>query len=149
MSDGTKIVKCSRCGTRNRIPIGRLGEKPLCGKCKTPLAVGAFHNSPVTVTDATFESEVMGYPGPVLLDAWAPWCGPCKMVSPILEDLARTYAGRVKIAKLNVDENPMTASKYAIRSIPTMFFFNNGKMVNSVVGALPKEEIDRHLRAII
>jgi thioredoxin 2 len=149
MSHESTIVKCDRCGTRNRIPKGRLGEKPLCGKCKTPLRVGPFFDAPVTVTDGTFDSEVKGYPGPVLLDAWAPWCGPCKMVGPVLEELARTYAGRVKIAKLNVDENPLTASKYAIRSIPTLFFFKKGEMVNSIVGALPREEIERHLRAIL
>ncbi len=149
MSHESMIVKCNQCGTRNRIPIKRMDGKPLCGKCKAPLQGGAFFDSPVTVTDTTFDSEVTGYPGPVLLDAWAPWCGPCKMVGPILEELAKNYAGRVKIAKLNVDENPITASKFAIRSIPTMFFFKNGKMVNSVVGALPRDEIERQLRTIL
>ena len=83
------------------------------------------------------------------MDCWAPWCGPCKMVAPVLEQLASEYAGRLKIAKLNVDENPATASKYGIQSIPTMLLFKNGSHVNSLVGALPKNEIERHLGTIL
>ncbi|MFZ0447820.1 MAG: thioredoxin [Desulfatiglandaceae bacterium] len=143
------LLKCANCGAKNKVPRDRLGDRPVCGKCRALLPVGAVHETPVDISDQTFESEVISYPGPVVVDAWAPWCGPCKMVGPILEELAKTYAGRVKIAKLNVDENPITASKYAIRSIPTMFFFKNGEMVNSTVGALPREEIERHLQAIL
>jgi thioredoxin 2 len=111
--------------------------------------VGAVHDTPVTTSDSTFDSEVISYPGPVLVDAWAPWCGPCRMVGPILDQLAREYAGQVKIAKLNVDENPGVASRYGIRSIPTMLFFKNGQIVNTLVGALPRQEIERQLRAIL
>jgi thioredoxin 2 len=114
-----------------------------------PLTVGVFHDRPVTVMDSTFSKEVLSYPGAAIVDCWAPWCGPCHMVSPILEQLASEYAGRVKIAKLNVDENPLTASQYAIRSIPTMLLFKDGKLVNSLVGALPKGEIEAQLRSIL
>ena len=143
------LIKCRSCGAKNRVPRERLGDKPVCGKCKTPLPVGAFYDTPVNISDGTFESEVMSFPGPVIVDAWAPWCGPCRMVGPVLEQLARDYAGQVKIAKLNVDENPATASRYGIRSIPTMLFFKDGQLVNTQVGALPRQEIERHLRAIL
>jgi len=140
------IVRCHHCGTKNRIPKNRIGEGPVCGKCKSPLSIGQVNDSPVDIADATFDSEVLSFSGPVLVDCWAPWCGPCRMVGPVLEQLASEYAGRVKIAKLNVDENPQTASRYAIRSIPTMLLFNRGEMVDNMVGALSKEEIERRLK---
>jgi len=143
------IIQCSKCGTKNRVPASRLQDKPVCGKCRSALIVGAFHDYPVTVTDNSFSAEVLSYPGAVIVDCWAPWCGPCHMVSPILDQLASEYAGRVKIAKLNVDENPLTASQYAIRSIPTMLFFKDGKFVKNLVGALPRNEIEGHLRSIL
>ena len=143
------IVRCAGCGAKNRIPKERLGEGPICGKCRTPLKVGASTAIPVDVTDQTFSKEVLSFSGPVLVDCWAPWCGPCRMVAPVLEQLASEYAGRVKIAKLNVDENPVTASQYDVRSIPTMLLFKNGNQVNSLVGALPKHEIERHLSTVL
>ena len=143
------IARCHHCGTKNRVPKSRIGEGPVCGKCKSPLSIGQINDSPVDITDATFDSEVLSFSGPVLVDCWAPWCGPCRMVGPVLEQLASEYAGRVKIAKLNVDENPQTASRYAIRSIPTMLLFNRGEMVDNMVGALPKEEIERRLQPFL
>jgi thioredoxin 2 len=149
VNQDTTIIQCSHCGTKNRIPKSRLQDKPICGKCRRPLTEGAVHDGPVTVTDSTFSMEVLSYPGAMIVDCWAPWCGPCHMVSPILEQLAKEYAGRVKIAKLNVDENPLTASQYSIRSIPTLLFFRDGKFVESLVGALPKGEIEGHLKSIL
>jgi thioredoxin 2 len=149
MNHDSTIIKCSNCGTKNRIPKSRLQDKPICGKCRKPLILGAVHDRPVTVTDSTFSMEVLSYPGAIIVDCWAPWCGPCHMVSPILEQLASEYAGRVKIAKLNVDENPLTASQYSIRSIPTLLFFRDGKFVESLVGALPRGEIEGHLRSLL
>lgn len=149
MRNESIMLVCDGCGAKNRVPRNRLGEKPVCGKCKKPLPVHMVHDTPVNIGDSTFDLEVISYPGSVLVDAWAPWCGPCRMVAPVLEQLAAEYAGLVKIVKLNVDENPATASRYGIRSIPTMLFFKNGKMVNSLIGAMPREEIERHLRALI
>jgi len=103
----------------------------------------------VEVTDRSFGEEVLSFAGPVLVDCWAPWCGPCRMVAPVLEQLAAEYAGRLKITKLNVDDNPMTASSYGIQSIPTMLLFKNGNQVTKLVGALPKAEIERHLRSFL
>lgn len=149
MNGNSVIVKCQRCGTKNRIPKDRVGEKPFCGKCKAPLNFGADTGRPIDVTDRTFQSEILDFSGPVLIDCWAPWCGPCRTVGPIIEQLASEYSGRVRIAKLNVDENPNTASRYAIRSIPTMLLFKNGNLVDTLVGALPKGEIKSHLNSLL
>ncbi|MBW1735627.1 MAG: thioredoxin TrxC [Deltaproteobacteria bacterium] len=143
------MVKCPRCGAKNRVPRERINQRPICGRCKTPLKKADFPAVPVDITDQTFNREVLSFSGPVLVDCWAPWCGPCTMVGPILVQLASEYAGRLKIAKLNVDENPATASRYGIQSIPTMLLFKNGNHVNTLVGALPRDEIERQLRIIL
>lgn len=143
------IVQCEGCGTKNRIPAGRLNQGPKCGKCGARLDVPEAFGVPVDVTDRSFQTEVISHPGPVLVDCWAPWCGPCRMVAPVLDQLAAEYRGRVKIAKLNVDENPATASRYGIQSIPTMLLFKNGNQVDKMIGARPKEEIVRHLSAAL
>jgi len=149
MNPESIIIRCDNCGTKNRIPNNRLNDFPVCGRCHTPLLRSGIYDRPVDITDQTFENEVISYPGPVLLDCWAPWCGPCKMITPVLEQLAREYAGKIKIAKLNVDENPVTSSQFAVQSIPTMLLFKNGKMVNRLVGALPKGEIEKQILAIL
>lgn len=149
MNKESTIVLCNRCGTKNRVPMERLLDRPVCGRCRSPLAVGNMPNHPVEITDRTFQEEVLSFPGPVLVDCWAPWCGPCRMVAPVLDQLASEYAGRVKIAKLNTDDNPATASQYGIQSIPTLLLFKNGRQVNRLVGALPKGEIEKHLRNLL
>ena len=145
MNQENIIVKCAGCGTKNRIPSGRLHEGPKCGKCGSPLNLSGSRGVCVDVTDQSFDREVISHPGPVLVDCWAQWCGPCKMVAPVLDQLAMEYRGRLKIAKLNVDENPYTASRYGIRSIPTMLIFKNGAQIDTLVGALPKGEIEKHI----
>lgn len=92
----------------------------------------------VTVTDATFASEIEGHAGVSVVDLWATWCGPCRMIAPMLEELAGEFAGKVKVAKLDVDANPSTSQRFNVRSIPTLLFFKDGKLVDQVVGALPK-----------
>jgi thioredoxin 1 len=92
----------------------------------------------VDVTDKTFESEVIKSSVPVLIDMWAPWCGPCRMVAPVLEKLSDKYQGKVKFCRLNVDDNQVTPSQYGVRSIPNMLFIKNGKVVDTAVGALPE-----------
>lgn len=149
MNQDNLIMRCSKCGTKNRIPKSRLQDNPTCGKCKASLDVSGSQTVPVNVTDKTFSTEVLSFSGPVLVDCWAPWCGPCRVVAPVLDELAFKYAGQIKIAKLNVDENPMTASQYGIQSIPTMLLFKNGQKINQLVGAQPKQEIERHIRPIL
>jgi thioredoxin 1 len=95
----------------------------------------------VYVSDSTFESEVLKSTTPVLVDYWAEWCGPCKMIAPILDDLARDYAGKLKVAKLNIDENQATPPKYGIRGIPTLMLFKNGNVEATKVGALSKSQL--------
>src|SRR5437868_5081665 len=133
----TELIRCPACGATNRVPSERLrsGSQPVCGRCKTPLAVTAH---PLTVTDANFASEVEASQLPVLLDLWAPWCGPCRMIAPVIEQLAAELAGRVKVGKLNTDENRRTQARFGVRSIPTLLILKDGREVDRLVGALPK-----------
>ncbi len=103
----------------------------------------------VKVTDDTFESEVLNSDQPVLVDYWAEWCGPCKMIAPILDEIAQEYAGRLKVAKLNIDENPATPPKYGIRGIPTLMIFKDGNVAGTKVGALSKSQLSAFIDATI
>ena len=95
-------------------------------------------SDPIKVTDDSFEQDVLKADGPVLVDFWAEWCGPCKMIAPALDDLAKEYGGKVTVAKLNIDDNPGTPTKYGVRGIPTLMLFKNGNVAATKIGALPK-----------
>jgi thioredoxin 1 len=147
-----QIIECENCGAKNRVDETRLSAgEAKCGRCGTkllpPPPVGA--SRPFVVTDASFEREILAATGPpILVDAWAPWCGPCRAVAPVLDQLAAESQQRYRIAKLNVDENPQTAAKYRISSIPTMLIFKDGKIVDQLIGAHPKQVIVQHLNRV-
>ena len=145
------VITCSSCGAKNRVDEGAATRRqPVCGRCGAALDLtsnAAETSRPRTVTDATFAREVLEVKNvPVLLDCWAQWCGPCRMIAPVLDELAAESDGRYRIAKLNVDENPLTASQFNIRSIPTMLIFKNGALQDRLVGAQPKQAILARLR---
>src|SRR5436309_374481 len=148
------IQICPNCGAKNRVDEhASLDKQPVCGRCgaKLPSATVTTDGKPQVVTDETFARDVIAVSSsfPVLVDAWAEWCGPCRMIAPVLDQLAAESNGRYKIAKLNVDENPRTSAQFNIRSIPTMLIFKNGKLVDSIVGVQPKQAIAARLAAQI
>lgn len=150
MNDAPIIVTCPRCGARNRIPPQRWGDdRAVCGRCKSSLSPSRlFPDRPVFISDGTFDREVSGFPGPVLLEFFSPRCGHCQKLAPVLDELAREYAGRVKFAMLDLDQNRLVASQNGVNGTPTLFFYKEGRVVDRVVGAVPKAEIARHLDAL-
>lgn len=137
-----QIISCPKCGAKNRIVPGEKGE-PVCGRCKTPLS-GDIH--PTIVTDQNFADEVERSPLPVLVDFWAAWCGPCRIVAPTIEQLAKDLSGKVRVGKLDVDANQVTAGRFRVQSIPSLLIFKNGKEVDRIVGVQSKEAILQRLK---
>jgi len=141
------IVTCPNCGAKNRVDQRAVDRAtPKCGRCHAALPLST---APRIITDSTFQ-QVLSQAGdlPVLIDCWAPWCGPCRMLTPTIEQLAQEGAGKWMIGKLNVDENPRTASRYNISSIPAMLIFRNGQLVDQLVGLQPKQAIEARLRTV-
>jgi thioredoxin 2 len=125
-------IACAACGATNRVPPARLAEEPRCGKCHEPL----LDVSPVELTDQSFDKFVRNNDLPVVVDFWADWCGPCKVMAPVFAQAAREQRRRVRFAKLDTDANPGIAQRYAIRSIPSLLLFKGGAEADRAVGAL-------------
>ena len=115
-------------------------------RTRTKLASSRYEGKPIYLSDASFSSETSKHPL-MVVDFWAAWCGPCRLVSPIIDELAKEYAGRVAFGKLNVDENPLTSNEFEVKSIPTLLVFRNGEAVDGIVGAVPKLQIESRIRA--
>jgi len=137
----SRITACPSCGAKNRVPAAVKG-KPTCARCKKPIPWIA--DATDASVDGVLDTKVL-----VLVDLWAPWCGPCRKVAPILEKLAQRYAGSLKVVKINVDDNPGSAQKYNASSIPTLVMVRNGQVIDRVIGAQPEPvlaaKIDQHL----
>lgn len=137
----TDLIRCPNCGAVNRVRTDAL-QKAVCGRCRISLQTEA---KPIVVTDANFAAQVEKSPLPVLLDLWAAWCGPCRMIAPVVEQLATELTGKARVGKLDVDVNPATASRFGVRSIPTLLVIKNGREVDRLVGLQTKEAILRRL----
>ena len=130
-------IACAHCAATNRVPAARLGEDPTCGRCGQALLAG----EPVELTDANFEAVVGKTDLPVVVDFWAPWCGPCRMMAPAFEQAAAQLKGRALLVKVNSDDNPLTSSRFGIRSIPTLVKLDHGRELARRSGALPAGQI--------
>ncbi|MBV8516614.1 MAG: thioredoxin [Acidobacteria bacterium] len=136
-----QVIRCPACGQANRVPELGSGKHAVCGKCKTPLDAAGGH--PVELTDADFASAIAS--GATVVDFWAAWCGPCRMIAPVIEELAATRSD-VRFAKLNVDQNPRTSAAFNVQSIPLLVFFRDGVEAGRLVGAVPKPQIEAAIR---
>lgn len=134
----TVTVPCPFCVTLNRVAVDRVADRPRCGSCSRPILL----DRPVAISDATFDAVIAGATVPVLMDAYADWCGPCKIMAPVLDDFARDRAGGVLVVKLDTDRNPRTAERFGIRSIPTLLLFESGREVGREVGVVPRARLD-------
>lgn len=145
MSDDRKAtVACPFCATLNRVDLSRIEQHPKCGKCGKPILL----DRPIPVSDESFAKVTTDTTVPVVVDFYADWCGPCKIMAPLLDDVARRRAGQMLVVKLDTDRNPVTGPRFGIRGIPTLIAFRKGKEVARRVGAVPPAELEAFLNAI-
>ena len=138
----TATVPCPFCATLNRVDLSRVDERPKCGQCGRPILL----DRPVAVSDATFDGVIANATVPVVVDFYADWCGPCKMMAPMLDQIASDRRGSLLVAKLDTDRNQATTMRFGVRGIPTLIVFSGGKEVAREVGAVPRQRLDALLR---
>ena len=144
METRSATVSCPFCQTLNRVDLSRLEQQPKCGSCGRPILL----DRPIAVGDAQFDRVTSDTTVPVLVDFYADWCGPCKMMAPLLDDVARRRIGEMLVLKLDTDKNPATQARFGVRGIPTLIVFRGGKEVARRVGAVPPAELDAFLSSI-
>lgn len=143
------LIVCPGCGAKNRIPADKQHLSAKCGRCKGPLAAAPRSGLVNAITDAQFHALVEQAPLPVLVDFYSPTCGPCQMLAPTLDALARDYAGRLLVFKIDTSNQQVNAQRFRIRGVPTLLFFKNGQLIDQVVGAVPRADIEQRLRALL
>lgn len=143
-TDPIATIACPFCGTLNRVNMERVADHPKCGNCGTPL----WLDRPVAVSDANFATVIGDTTVPVVVDFYADWCGPCKMMAPLLDEAAHRRAGQLLVLKLDTDKNPVTQHRFGVRGIPTLIVFRGGKEVSRRVGAVPPTELDKFLNEV-
>jgi thioredoxin 2 len=132
------IIPCPFCATLNRVDLRRLADRPKCGNCGRPILV----DRPILVTDATVDGVLGGTEVPLLMDCYADWCGPCKIMAPVLDEFARDRQGEVLVTKLDTDRNAATAQRFAVQAIPTLIVFRQGREVARHAGVIPRQQLD-------
>jgi thioredoxin 2 len=142
MKAKSQILQCAECGAKNRVLLKK-ENTPVCGKCKSTLS---FPAKPLIITDANFNQLVERSGLPVLLDLWATWCPPCRMLAPIVDEIARDMSGKFIVGKLDVDKNPQISSRFGVQSIPTLLIFNGGREAERIVGLQSKGAIVEKLK---
>jgi thioredoxin 2 len=135
----TAIVPCAACGKLSRVNLARIDDNPSCGHCHAPLVLDV----PLVLTDATFDKVIAGAGVPVVVDFYADWCGPCRMMAPVFADFARRQRGRALVAKVDTDRNPAISARFAIRNIPTLTVHRDGKEIARQVGAVPMATLEQ------
>jgi thioredoxin 2 len=147
--DETVIIECLRCGTKNRVPRSRINDRPSCGHCHAPLSVEAFAVRPLETSDGTFARDILAATEPALVFFYSPTCPYCRMLSPVIDQIAVKFEGAALIARLNTTVNHAVSAQYGIQGVPTLLLFREGKLLKRLVGVLSGDEIERSLKGII
>jgi len=149
VDDESVIIECLRCGAKNRVPRARIHDRPNCGHCHAPLSLEAFAVRPLETADGTFARDVLAAQEPALVFFYSPSCPYCRMLSPVIDELAVKFEGTALIARLNTTVNPVVSSQYEIQGVPTLLLFRGGKLQKRMVGVQSGDEIERSLKGII